>query len=95
MYGKKPIVSVTYENETISIKNSLPYLKCVLSLSWVVHGSIYGRFMSFYANGFLYIERKPLLKTRECLKSWLAMIEMYMRDWDRLSEVLAIPEHVR
>ena len=35
--GKKPIVSVTYENETISIKNSLTYLKCVLSLSCVVH----------------------------------------------------------
>ena len=31
--GKKPIVSVTYENESISIKNSLPYLKCVLRLS--------------------------------------------------------------
>ena len=32
--GKKPIVSVTYyENERISIKNSLPYLKCVLRLS--------------------------------------------------------------
>ena len=26
--GKKPIVSVTYESERISIKNSLPYLKC-------------------------------------------------------------------
>ena len=35
--GKKPIVSVTYENERISIKNSLPYLKCVLGLSCVVH----------------------------------------------------------
>ena len=46
--GKKPIVSVTYENETISIKNSLPYLNCVLRLSCVVHGSIYGRFMGFY-----------------------------------------------
>ena len=32
LYGKKPIVSVTYENERISIKNSLPYLKCVTSL---------------------------------------------------------------
>ena len=32
--GKKPIVSVTYyENERISIKNSLPYLKCVLVTS--------------------------------------------------------------
>ena len=30
--GKKPILSVTYENERISIKNSLPYLKCVTSL---------------------------------------------------------------
>ena len=51
--GKKPIVSVTYENERISIKNSLPYLKCTLRLSCVVHGPIYGRFMSFYGNGFL------------------------------------------
>ena len=53
--GKKPIVSVTCENERISIKNSLPYLKCVLRLSCVVHGSIYGRFMGFYVNGFLSI----------------------------------------
>ena len=51
--GKKPIVSVTYENERVSIKNSLPYLKCVLRLSCVVHGPIYGRFMGFY------VERKP------------------------------------
>ena len=36
--GKKPIVSVTYENERISIQNSLSYLKCVLRLSCVVHG---------------------------------------------------------
>ena len=35
--GKKPIVSVTYENERISIKNSSPYIKCVLRLSCVVH----------------------------------------------------------
>ena len=55
--GKKPIVSVTYENERISIENSLRYLKCVLRLSCVVHGPIYGRFMDFYVN--LYIERKP------------------------------------
>ena len=53
--GKKPIVSVTYENERISIKNSLPYLKCVFRLSCVVHGPIYGRFMGFYVNGFLSI----------------------------------------
>ena len=50
--GKKPIVSVTYENERISIKNSLPYLKCVLRFPYVVHGPIYGRFMGFY-QGFL------------------------------------------
>ena len=53
--GKKPIISLTYKNERISIKNSLPYLKCVLRLSCVVHGQIYGRFMSFYVNGFLSI----------------------------------------
>ena len=49
--GKKPIVSVTYENERISIKNSLPYLKCVLRVSCVVHGPIYGRFMGFHVKG--------------------------------------------
>ena len=53
--GKKPIVSVTYENERISIKSSLPYLKCVLRLSCRVHGPIYGLFMGFYVNGFLSI----------------------------------------
>ena len=53
LYGKKPIVSVTYENERITIKNSLPYLKCVLRLSCAAHRPIYGRFMGFYVNGFL------------------------------------------
>ena len=52
---KISIVSVTYENERISIKNSLPYIKCVLRLSCVVHGTICGRFMGFYVNGFLSI----------------------------------------
>ena len=52
---KKPIVSVTYENERISIKNSLPYLQCVLCLSCVVHGPTYGSFMGFSVNGFLSI----------------------------------------
>ena len=51
--GIKPTVPVTYENERISIKDSLPYLKCVLRLSCVVHGPIYGRFMGFYVKGFL------------------------------------------
>ena len=55
--GKKPIASVTYENERISIKlKQLTLLKCVLRLSCLVHGSIYGRFMGFYVNGFLSIE---------------------------------------
>ena len=49
---KKPIVSVTYENERISTKNV--YIKCVLRLSCVVHGPIYGHSMGFYVNGFLY-----------------------------------------
>ena len=53
--GKKTFVSVTYENERISKKDSLPYLKCVFNLSCVVHGPIYGRFMGFYVNGFLSI----------------------------------------
>ena len=44
--GKKPIVSVSYENERISMKNSSPYIKCVLRLSCVVHGPFYGRFMA-------------------------------------------------
>ena len=43
--GMKPIFSVACENESISIKNSLPYLKCVLRLSCVVHGPMYDRFM--------------------------------------------------
>ena len=30
--GKKPIVSVAYEDERISTKNRLPYIKCVTSL---------------------------------------------------------------
>ena len=53
VWEKNPIVSVTYENERISIKkkNSLPDLKCVLRLSCVVYRPIYGRFMGFYVNG--------------------------------------------
>ena len=54
--GKKPIVSVTYENERISIKNSLPYLKCVLRLSCVVRGVINGRYMGVYREKTVYIK---------------------------------------
>ena len=65
LYGKKNLSflnSVTYENERISIKNSLPYLKCVLRLSCVVHGPIYGHFLGFYVNRFLILKsrRKPI-----------------------------------
>ena len=52
--GKKLIVSVTYENERILIKNSLPCLKCVLRLSCEVYGPIYGRFKRFS----LYLQEK-------------------------------------
>ena len=51
--GKKPIVSLTKENGRISIKNSLPYLKCVLCLSCVVHGAIDGRFIGFYVTVYI------------------------------------------
>ena len=53
--GKKPIVSVAYEDERISTKNSLPYIKCVLRLSCVVHEPIYGSFMGCTVNGLLCI----------------------------------------
>ena len=45
----------------------LPYLKCVLRLSCVVHGPIYGRFMGFYMNGFkpLYREKTVYIKTHK------------------------------
>ena len=35
------------------MRNSLPDIKCVLRLSCVVHGPIYGRFMASTANDFL------------------------------------------
>ena len=50
--GKKPIVSVTHENERISIKNSLPYLKCVTSLLCGPRVDLWP-FMGFYVKGFL------------------------------------------
>ena len=46
--GKKPLASVTYKNERISIKNSLPYIKsCVTSLlcgPWVDLWPFYGKY---------------------------------------------------
>ena len=59
--GKKPIVSVTYQNERISIENSLPYFKCVTSLLcgpqadlWKFHGVLCKRFSLQYES--LYFE---------------------------------------
>ena len=46
---KKPIVSITYERT--SIKNSLPYIKCVLHVSCVVRGPIYDHFTGCTVNG--------------------------------------------
>ena len=46
--GKKPIVSVTYENERISITNSLPYIKYVFH-SWSCFKTLFsssGKLMS-------------------------------------------------
>ena len=64
--GKKPIVSVTHENERISIKKQLTLHKmCVTSLLcgpradlWPFHGFLCKRF-SLYIN--LYIERQILI----------------------------------
>ena len=37
------------------MKKSLAYIKCVLHLSWVVHGPIYGPFMGCTVHGVLYL----------------------------------------
>ena len=46
------------------LKNSLPYLKCVLRPSCVVHGPIYGRFISFYGKP-LYRKKPVYIKTHK------------------------------
>ena len=51
-------------------KNSLPYLKCLLHLSFVVYGPIYDRFTSvyvFFCKRFkpLYIEKTVYIKTHK------------------------------
>ena len=46
--GKKPIVSVTYENERMSIKNSLPYLKCVTSLLCGLRADLWPFYIGFF-----------------------------------------------
>jgi len=66
--------TVTNENERISIKNSLPYLKCVTSLLcgpradlWPFYGFLCKR---FFLN--LYIERKPFIWTHktDIFRTW-------------------------
>ena len=53
--GKKPIVSVTYENERVSIKKQLTLLKmCVTSLLNGPRADL-RPFMVFYVNGVLSI----------------------------------------
>ena len=54
--GKKPIVSVTYENERISIKNSLLYMKSVLRLSWADLWPFYGLYCKRFS---LYVKVYP------------------------------------
>ena len=90
--GKKPIVSVTYENERISIKRSLPYLKCVLRLSCRVHGPIYGLFMGFYVNGFLSTWRfgQPLYIERACVNKMQLIKEIVC-----LNQFIYRRKHVR
>ena len=53
VWGKSPIVSVTYENERISIKTAYLTYNGPLHLSCVVPGPIYGRFTGCTVNGFL------------------------------------------
>ena len=53
--GKKPIVSVTYENERISLKKQLTLLKmCVMSLLCGPRADLWP-FYEFYVNGFFSI----------------------------------------
>ena len=82
LYGKKPIVSVTYENERISIKKQLTLLKmCVTSLLfgpradlWPFYGFLRKRF-------FLYIkvyqcwalQRSDLSRLKPSTEPWLKL----------------------
>ena len=73
--GKKPIVSVTYENERISIKKQLTLLKmCVTSLLCGPRADLWP-FYGFLVN--LYIERKPF--TQKPIKLWSAICFKIMR----------------
>ena len=62
--GKKPIVSVTNQNERISNKKQITLLKiCVTSLLCSPRVDLwpfYGRFTGFYVNGFLSCKTRGL-----------------------------------
>ena len=62
--GKEPIVSVTHENERISIKNSLPYLKCVTSLLCGPRVDLWP-FYGFLCKRFSLCRAKTVLNGRE------------------------------
>ena len=60
--GKKPIVSVTYENERISVKNSLPFKMFVTSLLYGPRADLWP-FYGFLRKRFsLYIKVIPLYR---------------------------------
>ena len=56
--GKKPIVSVTYENERISIKKKQFALQKLFVTS-LPCGPIYGRFMGCIVTVFSLLQYKP------------------------------------
>ena len=64
--------------ERISIKNSLPYMN-VCSLSCVVHGPIYGRFMGCTVNGPLSIYK--VIPGSTSRNSWLGCAALFSKSW--------------
>ena len=79
---KKPIVSVTYENERISIKNSLPYRKCVTSLLcgprtdlWPFYGFLCKRFSLYFRVTQYYWDKKLLVITEVAIALLFSITE--------------------
>ena len=66
--GKKPIASVTYENERISIKNSLPLIKCVSHLSDPVWSM--GRIMAVLRQKTIYMDMDHTGEIRLSKSPW-------------------------
>ena len=90
MCGNPPIVSVTYENERISIKNSLPYKMCVMSLlcgPWADLWPFDGLYCKWYSKRFTVPEKEKRLGVKKkatagnsfrVMKSWGIT---YLTDW--------------